>query len=118
MAIIPTSPHEQQYISRVQRAVLSGGGKWVGIQPALDPSQYDECLFTHPTTGDLLSIPVPFMLGFSDAEFSKTVHEMLEKSDKAAGERRVSIKVSALRDLSQRAQFVVDELNRIIEVKS
>ena len=75
---------------RLKRAVIAGGGEYVGLQQGIPPSP-DLVLFNSPTTGSTLAIPLTdiVLVTFSDSEFSARVRDRIVASDATFANRKV-----------------------------
>ena len=103
-----------KFPDRLRRAVLAGGGEFVGIQQGLGPAP-DLLLFNSPTTGSTLAIPITDLLlvTFSDSEFSTRVREKIAESDKTFADRKVTVKASVLQDISKRLFELSEEIRNL-----
>ena len=104
--------------NRLKRAVLAGGGEFVGIQQGIYPSP-DLLLFNSPTTGSTLAIPLTdaVLVTFSDSEFSTAVRAKIVESDATFADRKIWIKASTLTTLSNRLGQLKDEIDELARRK-
>ena len=104
--------------NRLKRAVLAGGGEYVGLQQGIHPSP-DLLLFNSPTTGSTLAIPITDLLlvTFSDSEFSTAVRTKIAESDKTFADRKISVKESVLTAISNTLQQLRNEIDALTRRK-
>lgn len=100
---------------RLKRAVFAGGGNWVGLQSALTHDSPNLIMFTSPTTGSTLAVPISTIAlesdEFSDTELSAAVHKRIEESDLIFANRSVSVKASRLKEISDNLLKLSHELD-------
>lgn len=73
---------DENRINELKRAVLAGGGTWIGIQETIEPPAL--VLFQSPTTGSTLAL-------FEDLLTAERVHAKITRSDKAFASAPVKI---------------------------
>jgi hypothetical protein len=106
-------------LSRLQRAVIAAGGEWVGAQESIPPAP-SVVLFRNPTTGIVLTIPIPMDLygAFSDTDFSIAVYKLIEADGEKYLNRKIVIPVATLQEISQSLEHILTRLTTIQGGKS
>lgn len=79
---------DELMVKRIHRAVVSGGGQWLGIQEIIEGDPL--VMFNSPTTGSTLAVPFN-PATFTDADFSTAVHKRIADSDKKFAEAKVTV---------------------------
>jgi len=114
---MPPTMHCLTFPDRLKRAVIAGGGEFVGLQEGIPPSPAI-LLFNSPTTGSTLAIPITdLLLTFSDSDFSTAVRTKIAESDAMFADRNVSVKASVLTAMSNTLQQLRNEIDALTRRK-